>query len=156
MDREFPILTAVLTAVAVIIGIGVVVAIVEDDEPTQVEAEEQFCDDAGAFAASMGALRDADDDTSLDEFEELRENARIAYENMIRSLETLRYARLEEIEEANDEFRAAVDDIDDEGTLGEALESIEDELEELSIELSQVMNDVDCGSGQGAQERSDE
>jgi hypothetical protein len=156
MDRDFPFLTAVLAAIAVIIGIGVVVAIVEDDEPTQVEAEEAFCDDVGAYTAALGAIQDADRNTPIDEFEGLRENAINAYENMINSARAVGYARLDELEEANNELRAAVDDIDDPATVGEALDSVEEEVEQVSIEISQILNDVDCGSGQGAQERSDE
>ena len=127
-----------------------------DDEPTQAEAEEQFCDDVGAFLASLGALRDVDDDTSVDDFEQARENARTAYDNMIASAEQLREVNVEELQEANDNLRAAIDDIDDDATLQEARDSIEDEADEVAVQVSQILNDTDCGSGQGGQERSDE
>jgi hypothetical protein len=127
-----------------------------DDEPTQQEAEDQFCDDAGEFLAALGALRDVDKDTTVDEFDQLRENARTSYDNMIASAEELRYSRLSELEDAKSGLDQAIDDIDDDATLQEARASIEEEVDNVALEVSQALNDVDCGSGQGAQERSDE
>lgn len=156
MTRDYSVLTAVLIAVAAILAVGVIVALVEDDEPTQAQAEEQFCDDVGAYLASLAALRDVDRDTPIEEFEDARENVRITYNNMIASAQQLRDVRLDDLEQANANLEGAVDDIDDDATLQEALDSIKDEAEEVSIQLSQVLNDVDCGSGQGQEEKSSE
>ncbi len=92
------------------------VAIIDDDEPTQVQAQEQFCDDVGAYLAALGALRDVDRNTPIEEFEDAREDVRITYENMIASAQQLPEVRLDDLQEANDNLRAAVDDIDDEAT----------------------------------------
>ena len=127
-----------------------------DDEPTEEQAQEDFCDDAGAFLAALGALRDVDSDTSVEDFEDIREDVRTTYDNMVASAEQLREVRLDDLEQANANLRSAVDDIDDEASLEDARDSIQEEVEQFSEELSQVLNDVDCGSGQGAQENSDE
>lgn len=127
-----------------------------DDEPTQAEAEEQFCEDAGAYLAALGALRDVDKNTTVDEFDQIRENVRTTHDNMVASAEQLGEVRLDDLEEAQDNLRAAIDDIDDDASLQEARDSIEEEVDEVAQQTSQVLNDVDCGSGQGAQERSDE
>jgi hypothetical protein len=97
-----------------------------------------------------------DKDTPISEFEDSRENARTAYDNMIASAAQVRDVRLDDLQNANENLRAAVDDIDDDATLQEAKDSIQDEVDEVSNQLSQSLNDVDCGSGQGGQERSDE
>jgi hypothetical protein len=156
MDREHPILAAVLIAVVAILTFGIVVALVEDDEPTQAQAEEQFCDDVGAYLASLGALRDVDVNTPIEEFEDAREDVRTTYENMINSAQQLREARIDELEQANANLEAAIGDIDDEATLQQALDSIKDEADQVAEEISQLLNDVNCGSSQGAQENSDE
>ena len=156
MTRDHSLLGIVLIAVAAVLVVGVVVAIVEDDEPTQVQAEEQFCDDVGAYLAALGALRDVDVNTPIEEFEDARDDVLTTYENMITSGQQVRDVRLDEFQAANEAFREAVDDIDDEATFQEARDSIRDEAEEVSVQLSQVLNDVNCGSGQGAQENSDE
>ena len=157
MKNDNWLLTAVLVGAAAILVIGIVVAIAEDDEPTQAQAEEDFCDNVGEYVASLGALRDVDADTPIEDFEDAREDVRITYENMINSALQLRGVELVELEEANNELRAAVDDVDDEATFQEARDSIEEEVEEVSIQLAQVMNDtVDCGSGQGQDEKSSE
>jgi hypothetical protein len=127
-----------------------------DDEPTEEQAQEDFCDDAGEFLAALGALREVDGDTSVEDFEDIREDVRITYENMIASAAELREVRLDELNQANENLRGAIDDIDDDASLQEALSSIEEEADEVVLQLSQAFNDAECGSGQGAQENSDE
>ena len=127
-----------------------------DDEPTEETAQEEFCDDVGAFLASLGELRDVDSDTSVEDFEAAREGVVVSYENMVASAQQLRDVRLDDLEQANANLRAAIDDIDDDASLQEARDSIQEESEQVSKELSQLLNDVDCGSGQGGQENSDE
>ena len=80
MTRDHSLLGIVLIAVAAVLVVGVVVAIVEDDEPTQVQAEEQFCDDVGAYLAALGALRDVDVNTPIEEFEDARDDVLTTYE----------------------------------------------------------------------------
>ena len=77
MTRDNSVLTAVLIIAAAILVVGVVVALVEDDEPTEVEAQEKFCDNVGAYLAALGALRDVDANTPIEEFEDVREDVRI-------------------------------------------------------------------------------
>ena len=76
-----------------------------DDDPTQDEANQQFCDDVGVFAAALGDLRDIDKDTPVSEFEDARENVRIAYDNMIASAEQVRDVRLDDLQEANENLQ---------------------------------------------------
>lgn len=127
-----------------------------DDDPTQADANEQFCDDVGVFSAALGDLQDLDGDTPIDEFQENREQVRIAYDNMIQSAFQVKDARVDDLEEANNQLQAAIDDIDDDATLQEAKDAIEDEANEVSKQLGQMLNNVECGSDQGTQEQSDE
>jgi hypothetical protein len=149
--------------VGVLIAVGIAAMLIlglvafEDDEPTQEEANEQFCEDVGEFIAALGELRDVDEDTEIEDFEETREIVVERYEAMIQSAANLREAKIEDVEEANEELRAAIDDISDEQSFEEALDSIEDEADELATQVSQLLAETEsCGSGQGAQERSDE
>jgi hypothetical protein len=60
--------------------------------------------------------------------------------------------RLDDVEEARNDLVEAVDAISDEATLGEALDEVDDEIANVVSELSQALNDVDCGeSGGGSQ-----
>ena len=120
-----------------------------DDEPTQQEANEQFCDDTAEFIASLRVIRDLDADSTIDDVEEARERAREAFENMVESSAGVTEARLDDLEDAYDELRRAVDDIDDESTVGDALESVDDELEEVAVATALIYNDVNCGGANG-------
>ena len=150
-----------VVGVLIAVGIGAIVVLglfaFEDDEPTQEEANEQFCDDVGEFTAAVAELRDVDRDTPIEEFEETRDIVRQRYDAMIESARGLTDVRLDDLEEANNDLRAAVDDIDDDASLQEALDSIEDEADEVATQIGQLLVGVEgCGSGQGGQELSDE
>jgi hypothetical protein len=150
-----------VVGVLIAVGIGAIVVLglfaFEDDEPTQEEANEQFCDDVGEFTAAVAELRDVDRDTPIEEFEETRDIVRERYDAMIESARGLTDVRLDDLEEANNALRAAVDDIDDDASLQEALDSIEDEADEVATQIGQLLVGVEgCGSGQGGQELSDE
>jgi hypothetical protein len=121
-----------------------------DDEPTQAEANEQFCDDTAEFIASLRVIRDLDANSTFEEVEEARDRARDAYARMIESSEGVVDARLDDLEAANQELQQAVNDIDEDTTLGDALDSVDEELEEVASQASQILNDVDCaGNDQG-------
>ena len=109
------------------------------------EANEAFCDNTAEFIASLRVIEDLDSDSTIDEVEEARSAPRTAYANMLESAGGVVSAQLNELQEAYDALLAAVDDIDDERTIGEALESVDDELANVAAEASKILNDVDCG-----------
>lgn len=122
-----------------------------DDEPTQQEANEQFCDDTAEFIASLRVVRDLDSDATLEEIEAARDRVKAAHDAMIGSSVGVVEAQLDDFEEAWAELETAVDDLEADATLEEALGQVDDEVENASTTASQVLNDVDCGgAGSGA------
>lgn len=115
-----------------------------DDEPTQDEANQEFCDDTAEFIASLRVIRDLDADSTIEEVEDARERARDAYANMIESSAGVVDERLDDMEAAWAELERAVNDIDDDSSLEDALGSVDDELEEAALQASQILNDVTC------------
>ena len=121
-----------------------------DDEPTQAEANEEFCDDVAELIASLRVIRDLDANSTFEEVEEARDRARDAYARMVESSEDVVEARLDDLDAANEELQRAVNDIDEDSTIGDALDSVDEELEEVAKQAAQILNDVDC-SGIDAQ-----
>jgi len=141
-----------------LVAIGLVAAAIVvaacDDEDTQQRANEQFCDDAAELIASLRVIRDLDADTAtIDEIEDARDRARDAYEDMINSAANVVDLRLDELGEAYDELQRAIRAIDDESTIPEALDAVDDELEAVALETAKVLNKVDC-SGVGSERGS--
>jgi hypothetical protein len=126
-----------------------------DDEPTQEEANEEFCDDVSELLASLRAIRDLDADSTFEEVEDARERARNAYEGMVESSRDVVDVRLDSVEEAYDELQRTVNAIDEDTTLGDALGAVDDDVENLATEVSLIFNDVDC-TGIGSESPSDE
>lgn len=126
-----------------------------DDEPTQQEANEDFCDATSELVASLRNIQDLDSDSTLDEIEDARTRARDARENMIAAASGVTEARLDEFNEAADVLQQAVDDLDEGATLSDALDDLQDEIDDVATEAAQLLNDVDC-SGVGSEGNSDE
>jgi hypothetical protein len=122
-----------------------------DDEPTQQEANEDFCDATAELVASLRNIQDLDSDSTLEEIEDARERTRDAREAMIATSEDVVDARLDDFNEAWDALGDAIDDLDEGATLSDALDDLDDEIQDVSSEAAQLLNDVDCGgSGSGS------
>jgi hypothetical protein len=127
-----------------------------DDEPTQQEANEQFCDDVAELIASLRVIRDLDRNSTIEEVEDARDRAQNAYDNMIASAEGVVEANLDAVEQAYDDLLAAINEVNDEDTLEDALDEVDDELEELALQTSQLLNDVSCSGVGGSEGNSQE
>jgi hypothetical protein len=127
-----------------------------DDEPTQAEANEAFCDAAANYVAALRDLRDLDQDSTVDELEDTRDQVASLYDEMVEAAAGVAEVQLDEVDEARNDLRDAVDSISGEATLGEALDEVDDEITNVVSELSQVLNDVDCGTEPGDDIQSDE
>ena len=134
---------------------SVLVFVACDDEPTQQEANEQFCDDTAEFIASLRVIRDLDPESTIEEIQEARDRAVDAHEDMVASAEGVVDARLDDLQTAWADLQSAVQGLDDDATLEQALDDVDDELDEASSEAAQVLNDVDC-SGVGSEGDSEE
>jgi hypothetical protein len=126
-----------------------------DDEPTQQEANEEFCDATAEFVASLRVVEDLDRDSTLEEIEEARDRVVNAHDAMIAASQDVVDTRLDEFEEAWEELRDAVQDLDADATLDQALDDIDEELQNASTEAAQLLNDVNC-SGVGDEGDSEE
>jgi hypothetical protein len=126
-----------------------------DDEDTQQAANEQFCDDTAELVASLRAIQDLDADSTIEEIDDARARARDAHEDLVASAEDVLDARLDDFNAAWDALGQAIDDLDEGSTLSQALDDLEDEIQDVSTEASQLLNDVDC-SGVGSESNSEE
>jgi hypothetical protein len=127
-----------------------------DDEPTQAEANEQFCDDVSELIASLRVIRDLDADSTFEEVEDARERARNAYNAVLESREGVTEARFDDLEAAEQELQQALGDIDEDSTIGDALESVDDEIEAVALAAAQILNDVNCGRTGDSESQSEE
>lgn len=127
-----------------------------DDEDTQQEANEQFCDDTAELIASLRVIRELDSDSTIEEIEEARDRARTAYENVLESSVDVVESDLQALQDAFDELQAAIDDIDEGTSIGDALDQVDNEVEAFTQEAAKILNDVDCGSVGGSESNTEE
>jgi hypothetical protein len=127
-----------------------------EEEPTQAEANEAFCDSVGDFAGALRNMRDLDKNSTNEEFEQARDDLSESYDAMIASAAGVVEVRLDELNEARDDLQNAVDDLSGDLTLEESLDAVDDEVEAVALEVAQIYNDVDCGREPGDDIISDE
>jgi hypothetical protein len=145
----------------ILLGLGVfmlatLVFIACDDEDTQAEANEAFCDATANYIAALRDVRDLDADSSQEELEDAVDTARDAYDSMVEASLAVTEARLDSVEEARADLQSAIDNVSGEATIGEGLEEVDDEVVNVIIEVSQVQNSVACGIDPGDDSSSDE
>jgi hypothetical protein len=127
-----------------------------DEEPTQAEANERFCDSVGDLVGALRNVRDIDRNSSQEEFQEARDDLAESYDAMISAAAEVREVRLDELNQARDDLQQAIDEVPDDLTVGETLDAVDDEVDNVVRELSQVFNDVSCGLEPGGDSQSDE
>lgn len=127
-----------------------------DDEPTQAEANEAFCDAVGNYMAALRDVQDLNRNSSLEEVEEAAQVASDAYESMVEAAAGVVGVRLDDLEEAREELQNAVDDVSEDTDVGDALDEVDDEITNVVREASQVLNDVACSLDEVGDPASDE
>ena len=127
-----------------------------DDEDTQQAANEQFCDDTAELLASLRVIRDLDADSTIEEVDDARERARNAYENVLESLAGLAEADVDALQAAYDDLQSEIAQIDGGTSVGDALEQVDDAIEEFAKQAALILNDVDCSGLEDFESQSDE
>lgn len=88
-------------------------------------AETTLCASIKAFSASMEALQQVNADTTVEEFNQLKDAANQTYEAMIAAWGDLQEAEVQVVESAMAEFQDSISQISPEATLGEVATNIQ-------------------------------
>jgi len=115
-----------------------------DDEDTQAEANEAFCDAAANYIAALRDVQDLDTDSTTEEVEEAADVARDAYDEMIEASAQVVEVRLDAVQDARDDLQTAIDNVGEETSIGDALDEVDDEITNVVSEVAQVLNGVAC------------
>ena len=85
-----------------------------------------------------------------------RDRVRNAHDNVVESGKGVAGFRAENLQESYDDLLKAVDDVDPNSSIGDALSSVDDEVENVAKAAGEVFNDVDCKNASTDEQQSNE
>lgn len=127
---------AVVLAVAVFVAAGC-------GESTD-DAEQALCADLATLQTSAAMLAESSSDTSVDDFEQARQNVREAWADVKSSADNLGDDRFDDVEDAWSDVADAFDDVDDADSLEQVRADVATEFEAFRSSASELGSGIDC------------
>ena len=118
---------------------------VEEAQQEVDTAESVLCASIAAYVASLEALEQVSADTTVEEYNALKEAAYQAYANMAAAWVNVQEAEVDLVESAVAEFQTALDEVSPDATLAEAAESIAASAATVKLSVAQL-DEVVCAS----------
>lgn len=140
----------VIFACGLLMLIGAVAAAAcGDDDPSREEAATNLCNDLDQFASSFTSMVSLDIQTAtIDDIQDAKDAAREDLEEVADSASDVAGARDEELDEAYDDLSNAVNDIDDDQSVPDAIRSIAPEIQQVTTAWEDVFSSIPCDSPQ--------
>jgi uncharacterized protein YcfL len=111
---------------------------VEEAEQAVETEQSEVCASIEAFAASIDALQQVTPDTTVAEFNALRDAAYQAYEDVVAEWADLQAAEVQVVESAVAEFQQSLDGVTPESTLGEIATEVTTEAATVKLAVDQL------------------
>lgn len=129
--------------------VGAVAAACADGSPSEQEATTNLCDDLDAFSESFTSLISLDPNTtSVDDIKDATSEVRDDLGSVVDSASDVGGTRGDELQDAYDSLNGAVDDLDEDQTVPQAVDSLEPAVQEVGSAWRNVFSSVPCDSPQ--------
>jgi hypothetical protein len=112
------------------------------------KAKARFCQDLGAYGEAVIALRQVDENTTVDELQTAINAVVDAYGRLFRSAEDLRLSQIDALQEANNNLIKTVEGVSGQSTLGEAEQAVQQAMAGTMAAYVAISNDVCSYGGQ--------
>lgn len=113
---------------------------------TTEDAEAQLCADLSDLRSSIADLHALTADSSLEEFDEARQNVRSSYRDAVDAARNVSNDRADDVEDAADDFMDSIDDIDDDSSLEDAEAQLAQSVETFRGEASEIFDNLGCAA----------
>jgi predicted lipoprotein len=108
-------------------------------------AESAVCNSIKAYAASLDALQEVNADTTVEEFNGMKEAVGQAYDDMVAAWSTLQATEVQAVESAVNDFQNALNVAPAEATLGEVANGIQESAAVVRAAVDQLDQTVCVG-----------
>ena len=139
---------AVPRVAASVLTLGVAALVATGCGQSTEDAEAALCADLATLRSSVKALSETSATTTVDEFEQSRENVKDAWKDVQDSARNLSNDRADDLDDAWGDFEDTVNDIDDEDSLASAKADLRAGVAEFEDTKSEIYSGLDCaGTG---------
>lgn len=140
---------AVSRVAAGVLTLGVATVVAAGCGQTEADAEAALCADLGSLRSSVETLRDTSAYTTIEEFNEARENVRGAWGDVRDSAANLGSERTDDLDDAWKDLQDAIDDIDDDASLAEATAEVATAIDTYNETADDIRSGLDCSGAEG-------
>jgi branched-chain amino acid transport system substrate-binding protein len=116
----------------------------DDDEPSTGEAQAAFCADLDSLDTALVALGALTAQSSVDDLQSARDDVQSALDDVQSSAADVSDAKIDTLESAYDDLSSAIDDVPGEDTLGEALASLQPQIDAVNAAWDEAYSSADC------------
>lgn len=113
--------------------------------PSPQENVSQACEAADAFGASLQEMRSSlTPEATVDELRTARKELTDSYEDLLKESGDVAEDRLEELDNNVDGFRDAVDQVDDDTKVPDAVDSLRNEASDVETAVDNLRSELNC------------
>ena len=137
---------SILRGSAMLLVLCVLLAACGDDDPSPEEAMANLCTDLSELQSSVQNLEQVrtNPNATVGQLEDARDEVNDQLEDVQSSADDVEEANVDALEDAYGNLDQAIDDIDDDATLADAGQSVEDEIQAVNAAWEQLMGGLNC------------
>lgn len=134
------------TAAAMALGTSMMmIGLAGCSSPTPQENVSQACEAADAFGTALQEVRSSlMPEATVDELRTARNQLADSYEDLLKESGDVAEDRLEELDTNVDGFRDAVDEIDDDTKVPDAVDSLRNEANDVETAMDNLRSELNC------------
>jgi ElaB/YqjD/DUF883 family membrane-anchored ribosome-binding protein len=134
------------TAAAMALGTSMMVlGMAGCSSPSPQENVSQACEAASAFGTTLQEVRSSlTPDATVEELRDARNRVSDSYEDLLKEAGDVAEDRMEELDNNVDGFRDAVDQIDDDTKVPDAVDSLRNEASDVETAVDNLRTELNC------------
>jgi ElaB/YqjD/DUF883 family membrane-anchored ribosome-binding protein len=134
------------TAAALALGASMMVlGLAGCSNPTPQENVSQACEAASTFSTTLQEVRSSlTPEATVDELRDARNKVSDSYENLLKETGDVAEDRMKEVDENVDGFRDAVDQVDKDTQVTDAVDSLRNEASDVETAVDNLRSELKC------------
>ncbi|MCK9343965.1 MAG: hypothetical protein M0P33_08655 [Massilibacteroides sp.] len=113
-------------------------------QPSEEEAEAQLCQDLEELGAALESMENTSLRSSVGDIRDGRDQVQSAMENVRESAGQLANVRVDDLNAAYEDLDRSVQDLPDDATVVEAIQTIRPQVQAVRDERQQLFTDLNC------------
>ena len=113
-------------------------------QPSVSDVQATYCQGLANLELAVVNFQSLSAESTVKDLKQAQEQVRSAFAAVKQAASTLEDAKVEQLEQSQQNLEKAVNDIPDDATLAEALESVSDKAESVSVARQELFSSANC------------